>query len=307
MNASTITRKIVFSVGICAYNERDGISFLLPSLLLKKYKHTLKEIIVVSTCSRDGTDEVVESFKNTGFVNLIKESERKGKWTCVNTIMQMARNNKSEVIVLIPADVIPYPNAIDLMLDHFMNSETGCVSGHPIPQNNTGFTEHIGTLVWEMHHETFNSISSKGLKHASGEFMSFRPEIVRDLSIDTINDDTSIANDILKEHKKIIYEPEAKVAIWVPRNIRDWWTQRLRIVSGHHKLRKKGLETQEISVMPIGMRLKIIFSVMKNRRDLIPFIPILIMIEMIIRLRAKFEGQSTAWKMVSSAKPLPRK
>ena len=307
MNNSADGKILSFSIGICAYNEREGVSILLRRLCAEKYKHMLKEIIVVSTCSHDGTNEVVESFEDKGPVNLFTESKRKGKYTCVNTIVQTAKSNGSDILVLIPADVVPYPDAIDQMLDHFKDPNIGCVSGHPIPQNTAGLTEHMGELVWEMHHETFLSRSKDELVHASGEFMSFRPELVKDLTPDTVNDDTTIANDVRRAGKKIFYEPEARVAIWVPRFIRDWWIQRLRIVSGHFTLRRKGLQTQEVSTMPIGSQLEIIFNVIRRRRDLTPFIPLVIAFEVLIRLRARFETQASAWTIVSSAKPILHK
>jgi len=292
-----------FSIGICAYNERVGVSLLLSFLSAQRFRYNLRQVFVVSTCSRDGTDEAVESYAKRGAVKLYRETERKGKYTCVNTLINEARLSKSDILVLIPADVVPYRDAVDSILDCFSNPDVGCVSGHPIPQNVSGFTEHIGDLLWELHHETFATMSRKGLTHATGELMAFRPNLVPPLSADTVIDDTYIANSIVRAHYRILYAPEAKVAIWVPRNLRDFWIQRLRNIGGHRMLRGKGFSTQEIATLPMRFRLGIIIRVARRRIELLPYLPVLIFIEAMLHLRARFVIQPTAWRMVSSAKP----
>jgi glycosyltransferase involved in cell wall biosynthesis len=51
------------SVGVFAYNEAANIGFLLDALLSQKLQLAqIDEIIVVSSASTDGTDEIVSDY-----------------------------------------------------------------------------------------------------------------------------------------------------------------------------------------------------------------------------------------------------
>src|SRR4051812_25138576 len=63
---------------ISAYNEQGVIAEKLRNTLALEYPHDRMRIIVVSDCSDDGTDKIVELFSSDR-VCLVRQSRRLGK------------------------------------------------------------------------------------------------------------------------------------------------------------------------------------------------------------------------------------
>jgi len=66
---------------ISAYNEADVIRAKLENALALDYPTDRREIVVVSDCSDDGTDDIVREFAARG-VRLIRQEQRRGKDRC---------------------------------------------------------------------------------------------------------------------------------------------------------------------------------------------------------------------------------
>ena len=52
------------SIGIIAYNEEEFLPNLLNDMKAQKYPHELIEILLIDSCSTDGTKEIMKEFKN---------------------------------------------------------------------------------------------------------------------------------------------------------------------------------------------------------------------------------------------------
>lgn len=53
------------SIGIIAYNEEGFLPNLLNDMKAQKYPHELIEILLIDSCSTDGTKEIMQEFKDT--------------------------------------------------------------------------------------------------------------------------------------------------------------------------------------------------------------------------------------------------
>lgn len=94
---------INISIGIPAYNESGNIKKLLSSLLLQTEKgFSIKEIIVVSDGSTDGTVDRVRSLHD-GKIKLIAERQRLGKSARIDQILKIFQG---DVLLLLDGDVI---------------------------------------------------------------------------------------------------------------------------------------------------------------------------------------------------------
>jgi glycosyltransferase involved in cell wall biosynthesis len=149
------------SIGICAYNEEGNIGQLMEALLKQKLtRHSIKEIIVVSSGSTDKTNDIVREFeKKDPRIKLLAQKTRKGKSSAINVFL---RHATAEAIVLESADTLPTEDTIQALLDPFDDAKVGMTGGRPIPVNdkNTalGF---IANLVWELHRKQESSWPSE--------------------------------------------------------------------------------------------------------------------------------------------------
>ncbi len=225
------------SIGVLAYNEAANIEKLLNSLTSQKLdKVNIKEIIVVSSASTDGTNEIVEKFsENNENVKPIVEDERRGKSAAINTFIKAAG---SEILVIESGDTIPASNTIEQMITPFFDEKIGMTGGRPTPENDPdSFIGYSVNLLWNLHHK-MAMISPK-----LGEMVAFR-KIFEEIPPESAVDEASIEA-IIKDNDLILkYVPEAIIYNKGPENISDFIKQRRRIETGHLWLK----ENQKYSV-----------------------------------------------------------
>ncbi|MCK4956524.1 MAG: glycosyltransferase, partial [Candidatus Cloacimonetes bacterium] len=141
------------SVGVIVYNEAANIGKLLDALLSQDlHKVNLAEIIVVSSASSDGTDEIVQSYcERYEQIKLISEAERRGKSAAVNTFIKAA---KSEILIIESGDTIPAVDTVEKMVVAFEDENVGMTGGRPVPENKEDtFVGYSVNLLWRLHHQ----------------------------------------------------------------------------------------------------------------------------------------------------------
>ena len=220
------------SIGICAFNEAGNIEHLLGALCEQKLtRHTIKEIIVVSSGSTDKTNDIVKEFERKDpRIKLLMQKSRKGKSSAVNVFL---RHATGDVIVLESADTIPAEDTIQKLLDPFDDAKVGMTGGRPIPVNDRktalGYITH---MVWELHHQLSQ------IKPKAGELIAFR-NILESIAEDTAVDEAWIEALITAHGLRIVYVPEAVVRNCGPETVADFIRQRKRIYLGHLHLKRK--------------------------------------------------------------------
>jgi len=119
---------------ISAYNEKSVISEKLQNALALDYPRSQLDILVVSDCSDDGTDEIVLRHAASG-VQLIRLPERLGKSAGLNLGVRQA---SGDILVFSDANAMYEPDAIRLLVRHFSDPRVGYVVG------NARYVEHLG-------------------------------------------------------------------------------------------------------------------------------------------------------------------
>jgi cellulose synthase/poly-beta-1,6-N-acetylglucosamine synthase-like glycosyltransferase len=122
------------SMIISAYNEHEVIKEKLENSLALEYPPDLLEILVVSDCSDDGTDDVVKEF-SAKRVRLIRQAERLGKSSGLNLAVP---NACGDILVFSDANALYETGALKRLLGHFSDSRVGYVVG------NARYTAHVG-------------------------------------------------------------------------------------------------------------------------------------------------------------------
>ena len=220
-------------IGIPAFQEEKNIGKLLNKLI-EVDDSEIRAIYVVSSGSEDKTNDIVASFiERDSRVHLITESERRGKTSALNILL-----NKSEsydIMVFMGADNLPEDSGISLLLGRIREGYTDIVGARPVPVNEkTSFSGFCSHLLWNLHHE----ISSNPLTpKISGELMAFRTGIVRQLPPAIINDDMYIQLIFEQTGSLVEYCPDAKVFLKGTLTLGDMIKQRRRIFVGHRQIR----------------------------------------------------------------------
>lgn len=228
---------------ICAYNEEKCIGALLENLGRQKLNPEITdyEIIVVASGCTDKTVPIVRHvmFKNPK-IKLLEEAERKGKAEAINRGLEMA---SGDVIVLIPADVLPLEDALFNLLLPFRNPKVTAVTGQPIQNPNyqkRGITGFLMSMTFRMWGRLMKNLNDKGIAaHCSGEFMAIRKGVVLKIPEKCAADDSYMA--IIAKRKGLVkFEPKALCYNNMPSNIIDYIKQRRRWLFGH-------LQTQRLT------------------------------------------------------------
>ncbi|HAN40919.1 MAG TPA: hypothetical protein DCQ12_03235 [Candidatus Cloacimonas sp.] len=218
--------KITCSVGVFAHNEAANIGALLDALIRQKLKKAeIMQIIVVSSASTDGTDEIVREYcQKDERIRLITQEKREGKSAAINLFIAAA---SEDICVVISGDVIPAPRTIERLVSAFADPKIGATGGRPVPVNDPdsliGYSVH---LLWRLHHR-MAMLSPK-----LGEMIAFR-KIMDSIPAESAVDEASIEAIIRDAGYKLRYIPEAVIHNKGPLNWKDFIKQRRRIQNGH--------------------------------------------------------------------------
>ncbi len=224
--------KLTCSIGILIHNEAENIAILLDSLRCQNLnKVAISEIMVVSSASSDGSDDLVRSFeKKDKRIRLITEPERKGKSSAINTFLEHASEH---IVVIASGDIIPAEKTIENMVTPFFEQKVGMTGCHPVPVNKTNnFNGYLVNLQWRLHHR----IALKSPK--LGEMVAFR-KIFESIPPESAVDEASIEAAITSKGYELRYVSDAIVFNKGPETIKDFLKQRRRIAAGHLWLKKK--------------------------------------------------------------------
>jgi biofilm PGA synthesis N-glycosyltransferase PgaC len=221
---------IQVSVGITAHNEAANIEQLLEALLAQDTKEVqIDEILVVSSGSTDGTDDIVRQWENKDpSIRLLRQAKREGKASAINLFIEEARN---EILVLESADTLPLANTVETLVRPLRDQGVGMTGAHPVPLNSEStFIGAVVHLMWDLHHRL--ALESPKL----GEMVAFR-KVVDSIPLESAVDEASLEAAVRRAGFTLLYIPEAIVHNKGPERVRDFIVQRRRIQAGHLWLR----------------------------------------------------------------------
>lgn len=116
------------SITIPAYNEAAAIGPTLDSLLALDYPADRRQILVVSDCSSDGTDDIVRGYAGRG-VELLRMPARRGKTAAENAAFA---HLGGEIIVNTDATIRILPGSLKPLIRVFQDPAIGAASGRDV-------------------------------------------------------------------------------------------------------------------------------------------------------------------------------
>ena len=221
---------IACSVGVIAHNEAANIGRLLEAVVSQRTRAaTVTEIVVVSSGSDDGTDDIVRCWaERDPRVRLMVQATREGKASAINCFLAQARER---VLVVCSADLVPGADTLEGVVAPFADPEVAMTTCRPVPVNDRsrfmGFAAH---MLWDLHHR-INLVEFK-----AGELIAFR-KIFERIPRRTAVDEASIESVIRGQGYGVRYVAGAVTWNKGPDTVRDFLSQRRRIYAGHLALR----------------------------------------------------------------------
>jgi len=220
------------SIIIPAFNEGKVIEKTIRSVLELSYSQ--KEIIVVDDGSMDDTLKIAKLMETNNPIRVISKKKNGGKWGALNKGIE---SSKSDIIVCIDADTVLDKNAIQPLVNHFIDSKVGAVAGNiKVGNRNKLLTklqalEYISNLNLQRRSEAF----FRKITVVPGPLGAFRKSIIKEVGFytgDTFAEDADLTLKILRAGYKIEYEPKSIGYTEAPIFLFDLFKQRYRWYRG---------------------------------------------------------------------------
>jgi cellulose synthase/poly-beta-1,6-N-acetylglucosamine synthase-like glycosyltransferase len=195
------------SILIAAYNEQEGIGKKIEQTLALDYPSESTEILILSDCSSDQTDEIVRSMADPR-VRLIRMPERRGKTHAQNEGVKAARGS---ILVFSDATTVYHPKALRYLAGHYNDPQVGAVTGRNLyfdPQGNS--PTGMGTMLFWNYENLIKVMQSRisTLTGCVGCIYSVRKDAYTPLSDDVISDLVQPLKAIQKGYR-VVFEGRA--------------------------------------------------------------------------------------------------
>ncbi|HEY0304514.1 MAG TPA: glycosyltransferase [Longimicrobiales bacterium] len=165
------------SISLPVYNEVAQIRDVINSLLAIDYPSDRLQIVVVSDCSSDGTDDIVREYANRG-VELLRLPGRSGKTAAENAAATILRG---EIVVNTDASIRIRPDAVRKLIAQFTDPTVGVASGRDISVSGLAADANVseaGYVNYEMRVRKLET-DVQGIIGASGCFYAVRVHLHR--------------------------------------------------------------------------------------------------------------------------------
>lgn len=172
---ASVARLPRISIIVTVHNEGHQADSLLASLVALDYPEDLRQILVVSDGSTDGTDEIVRQWKDRG-VELLRVDPRAGKTGAENATRA---HLTGEIVVSTDASVRIHPNALVPLVRPFQDPRVGVTSGKDVSvtrhegRSNLGEARYVSYEMWVRDLET----RAGGIVGASGSLYAVRTRL----------------------------------------------------------------------------------------------------------------------------------
>lgn len=193
---------------ITAYNEEAAIRAKIDNSLALDYPSQKLEIIVVSDCSSDKTDEIVCSHprngKNWGDVALHRLPQRGGKTAAQNAAVERARG---EILLFSDATSDYDADVLRALIPNFADPQVGCVAGRLIYVDPSKSGVGQGARSYWNYEIALKQSESRlfSLIGVSGCLYAVRRSAYRPLP-DDASSDFSIAGDMVAQNLRAVLE-----------------------------------------------------------------------------------------------------
>ena len=263
------------SVVIAARNEEKNIEQRIRNILEQDYPKEKLELIIVSDGSTDNTEDIVtqmieEAEKLTperySSLKLIQNERSRGKPFSIN---QGVLASKGEFVVFADCRQRFSQNAIQQLVNNFIDENVGCVSGELIFEKMAGSSIQAEMGAYWNFEKWLRKTESKtgSVPGATGAIYAIRKELFKPIPKSTFLDDVLIPMYIVMQGYRVVFEPGAIAYDRVSKNFDSEKRRKIRTLAGNWQL----LMLEPALLNPLKDPLWVRFLSHKIFRLLIPF------------------------------------
>lgn len=217
------------SVLIAAYNEEAGIQKKIEQTLALDYPADKIEVLVLSDCSSDRTDEIVRSCSDPR-VRLLRAPQRKGKTNVQNL---GAASAQGEILIFSDATAVYHPLALQLLAANYADPAVGAVSGRyryfdPEGKSPTG----LGMIAFWNYENLIKMMQSRirTISGCCGCIYSVRRSAYTPLHPDLISDLVQPLWAIQKDYR-VVFEHRALAYEQTTKSSKEEFSMRVRVIT----------------------------------------------------------------------------
>jgi len=230
--------KIKVTIGIPAYNEEANILKLLHSVLEQSEQgYEICEILVMSDCSVDRTEELVRSLGHPK-IKLFADRVRKGK---PSRLSQIFREAKGDVVVLVDADCVLLKEGVSHLMVMFRQDPGVVLVGGTLEPKGieSEVQKALSSSVRVRQSIAREYKGGKSVYSFSGTLMALPREFAKKITIpSTVGDDAYIYFTALKHNMRVASTPTISGNFYLPYNISDYMKQANRFSDSQKMMEK---------------------------------------------------------------------
>ncbi len=228
------------SIIIPAFNEGAAIRQTIINALEISYPRDKFQVIAVNDGSTDNTLEVMKEIRNSyPDLIIVNMEQNRGKRPALEA---GTRISSGEILVFVDSDSLIEPDAVNKIVDAFVDPKVAGVCGHCDVANQwtnlltkmQSVRYYIGFRVMKAAESIFDAVTC-----LSGPLAAYRRDVLMAVMDDWVNqtilgrratygDDRSLTNYILKLKYKVIYDSRSRCRTIVPQNYRQFFKQQMR-------------------------------------------------------------------------------
>ena len=223
------------SIAMVVRNEAERLEKKLQNLLALNYPQELREIVVVSDGSTDGTAEILEAYvKEHGVIARIN-SESRGKAAGLNDALA---NAQGEIAFFTDVRQELELDSLRLLVEGFADPEVGCVSGElMLGDRNSGESGQGIGVYWQIEKQVREMESASGsVIGATGAIYAVRRELVPIIPPGTILDDVYIPMQVVRQNKRVLFESRALAWDIADQGTGREFARKVRTLGGNYQL-----------------------------------------------------------------------
>ena len=218
------------SMVIPAYNEEEVLEDKINNCLAIDYPGDQIEFLFGSDGSSDETNRILQSLDHPRIRPFLFPT-REGKSSVLNKLIPEVEGS---IVILSDANSIYQPEAVKRLVSYFADPSIGGVCGRLDLVNISGNPGGKGEgLYWRFENSIKRAESTlHSVISANGAIFAVRKDLYDPLPTKYIlNDDFIITLQILRKHKKVIYDPLAVATESTAPNMEGEFTRKIRISS----------------------------------------------------------------------------
>ena len=198
-----------FSVVIVAYNEAEKLPAKIDSILRCRDEGLLREIVIASDGSTDGTAERVRKFKDPR-IRVEEWSERRGKPAVLNDVLPSC---ETDLVVLTDARQELHPDALLELASNFADERVGVVSGELIFVDEAGTPAASGMGAYWRYEKMIRRSEGRfsSVPGATGALYAMRTQLFSPIPATTLIDDVVIPMQAIARGRRCVFDDRATV------------------------------------------------------------------------------------------------